>query len=171
VTDFRPIQSADISAIVELNDAAYPAVPITSVAEMTALVALAGFTSVLAADAGPVQAFLIGLRPGAAYASENYRYFEARGTDFLYVDRIVVAESLRGRQVGRSLYESVFALARAEGRAEVTCEVNLDPPNPGSLAFHARMGFARVGEQPTKNGTVTVALLAAPVPATPPEGH
>jgi predicted GNAT superfamily acetyltransferase len=43
----------------------------------------------------------------------------------------------------------------------VTCEVNLDPPNPESLAFHARLGFARVGEQETKGGSVTVALLAA----------
>lgn len=108
-------------------------------------------------------AFLIGLRPGNAYASENYRYFEARGNDYLYVDRIVVAEAARGRRVGRQLYDAVFDLARAEGRAEVDCEVNLDPPNPGSLAFHARLGFERVGEQPTKGGTVTVALLAAAV--------
>lgn len=167
MTVFRPIQAADISGVVELNDAAYPAVPITSIEEMTALVGLAGFTYLLSDEADAVQAFLIGMRPGTPYASENYRYFEARGTDSLYVDRIVVAEGLRGRQIGRQLYAAVFDLARAEGRAEVTCEVNLDPPNPGSLAFHSRMGFSRVGEQPTKDGTVTVALLAAEVPGQP----
>ena len=47
----------------------------------------------------------------------------------------------------------------------MTCEVNIEPPNPASLAFHARMGFDRVGEQSTKGGEVVVALLAAPVSA------
>jgi hypothetical protein len=31
------------------------------------------------------------------------------------------------------------------------------------LVFHARLGFERVGEQATKGGSVTVALLAAPI--------
>jgi predicted GNAT superfamily acetyltransferase len=57
----------------------------------------------------------------------------------------------------------VVDAARAAGRAEVTCEVNLDPPNPGSEAFHARLGFKQVGVQSTKGGAVTVSLLAAPV--------
>lgn len=47
--------------------------------------------------------------------------------------------------------------------AEATREVNLDPPKPGSLAFHRRLGFASVGEQATTGGSVTVTLLAASV--------
>jgi uncharacterized protein len=104
------------------------------------------------------------MRPGADYESENYAFFEARGVDHLYVDRIVVAASERGAGLGAVLYEAVFAAAAAEGRREVTCEVNLDPPNPGSLAFHERLGFRSVGTQATKGGTVTVSLLAAAVP-------
>ena len=53
--------------------------------------------------------------------------------------------------------------ARALGLGEVTCEVNLEPPNPASLAFHARLGFRQVGEQVTKGGSVRVALLARAV--------
>jgi predicted GNAT superfamily acetyltransferase len=45
----------------------------------------------------------------------------------------------------------------------VTCEVNLDPPNPRSLAFHERLGFREVGRQATKGGAFTVVLLAAAV--------
>ncbi len=160
----RPIEAADLPSVVELNDAAFPAVPITSPDEMAALLALAGFTLAAVDETdGSLLAFLVGMRPGSAYASENYRFFETRGSDSLYVDRIVVAEASRGRRIGQELYAAVFELARSEGRAEVTCEVNLDPPNPGSLAFHARLGFRRVGEQATKGGSVTVALLAAPV--------
>ncbi len=156
----RALDVSDLPAVLLLNDAAYPAVPISSVGELAELLAFDGFSFAVTDDADDrLIAFLIGLRPGAAYASENYRYFEARGSDYLYVDRIVVAEAARGRRVGQALYEAVIDLARVEGRTEVDCEVNLDPPNPGSLAFHARLGFERVGEQPTKGGSVTVALL------------
>lgn len=129
---------------------------------MAALLGTADFT-LAARDGETLVGFVIGMRPGSEYASENYRYFDARSSDFLYVDRIVVDAARRGSGTGRALYEAVFELARAHGLREVTCEVNLDPPNPESLAFHARLGFERVGEQPTKNGSVTVALLAAVV--------
>lgn len=161
-TNFDALTPTDIPRLVEMNDAASPAVPITSETEMAALLDTAGFT--LAAREGETLiGFVIGMRAGAQYASENYRFFDARSSDFLYVDRIVIDGSRRGAGMGRALYEAVFGLARGEGLREVTCEVNLDPPNPGSLAFHACLGFERVGEQETKNGSVTVALLAATV--------
>ena len=160
--NFTELDPDDIDRLVELNSAAYPAVPITDPTEMGALLAGAGFT--LAAREGDTMVgFVIGMRPGSKYNSENYRWFDSRGTDFLYVDRIVIDQASRGSGIGRMLYTRVFEMAEAEGRAEVTCEVNLQPPNPESLAFHDRLGFSRVGEQATKNGSVVVALLAAPV--------
>ena len=159
----RPLHAGDIPRIVALNDAAYPAVPITPTADMAALLATADFTLAAIDEAEALLGFVIGMRPGSSYESENYRYFESRGGDYLYIDRIVIDEASRGVGVGRMLYAAVFDLARSEGRLEVTCEVNVEPPNPVSLAFHARMGFERVGEQPTKGGSVTVALLAAAV--------
>jgi predicted GNAT superfamily acetyltransferase len=159
-TSFDALSVSDIPRLVKLNDDASPAVPITSEAEMATLLETAGFT-LAARDRGTLIGFVIGMRAAADYASENYRFFAARSSDFLYVDRIVIDASRRGAGTGRALYSAVFELARDEGLREVTCEVNLDPPNPESLAFHARMGFERVGEQETKNGSVTVALLAA----------
>lgn len=159
----RDLAAQDLAQVVLLNDAAHPAVPITTIDEMAELLRVAGFASVAVdrADESTVLGFVIGMRPGADYPSENFRFFEGRGTDFLYVDRIVVSEAARGSGIGRMLYDAVFTLARTEGRTEVTCEVNVLPPNPGSLAFHGRLGFERVGEQDTKNGSVRVALLAA----------
>ena len=142
----RPLVAADAARLQPLNNAAAPAVPITSAHELAALVG-----------------FVLALAPGVAYESENYRFFESRDVDHLYVDRIVIAESERGRGLGAILYDAVFEAAREQGRAEVTCEVNLDPPNPGSMAFHRRRGFRELGSQPTKGGTVTVALLSAPL--------
>jgi len=163
----RPLTPADLPQLVELNNGAVPAVPTTLIDEMTALLATSdlAFGVVDGTDDARLHGFLIGMRPGSDYDSENYRFFEGRGGDFLYVDRIVVAEEARGRRIGQLLYARVFELARAEGRTEVTCEVNLDPPNPGSLVFHGRLGFAEVAQQSTKGGTVRVSLMAAPVAA------
>jgi len=162
LSSFDALTLADVPRLVELNDAASPAVPITSATEMAALLGAAGFT-LAARDDDTLVGFVIGMHSGADYSSENYRFFDARSSDFLYVDRIVIDAERRGAGIGRALYEAVFDLARTGGLREVTCEVNLDPPNPESLAFHARLGFTCVGEQETKNGSVTVALLATAV--------
>jgi uncharacterized protein len=158
----RPLSSADADELAPLNDAAAPAVPITSPADLARLITLSALPLGVERD-GRLVGFVLALAPGADYDSENYRFFENRGVASMYVDRIVIGESERGSGLGQALYAEVFDAARRRGFPEVTCEVNLDPPNPGSLAFHGRLGFRQVGEQATKGGAVTVALLAAPV--------
>lgn len=162
----RPLIAADAAELAVLNDDAAPAVPVTAADDLARLVGLAALALGLERD-GRLVGFVIAMQPATAYESENYRYFEARGVDHLYVDRIVIAAAERGSGLGAVLYRAVFAAARQQGRREVTCEVNLDPPNPGSLAFHERLGFRSVGTQSTKGGAVTVSLLAAPVDIVP----
>lgn len=160
--DLRPYAPDDLAAIVAINDGAYPAVPITPPDELAELIALSRLT--LVADDGEPAGFIVALTPGLAYVSENYTWFSARSRDFLYVDRIVLAPRLQGQGVGQRLYAAVEDAARADGATEITCEVNVRPPNPGSLAFHSRLGFVEVGRQQTKGGTTEVALLARPLP-------
>jgi predicted GNAT superfamily acetyltransferase len=164
--DIRPYTPADLEAVVVINDGAHPAVPITPAGEIAELVASSRLALVV--DDGEVAGFLIALAAGQDYASENYAWFSARSDDFLYVDRIVLAPRLQGQGVGPRLYAAVEDAARADGATEITCEVNVRPPNPGSLAFHARLGFVEVGRQQTKGGTTEVALLARAV--TPGDG-
>ena len=163
----RPYRDRDLDALVAVNDAAYPAVPITPAEELAELIGMSSVAVVV--DDGAAAGFVLGMPPGLAYQSENYLFFSARarehGTTFVYVDRIVLAAHLRGRALGPQLYDAVFDEARRVGADEVLCEVNLEPPNPGSLAFHTRLGFVEVGRQSTKGGANVVALLAAP--ATP----
>lgn len=156
----RQLTIADAEELRPLNDAAAPAVPVTVAADLAHLVGMSTLALGLERE-GRLVGFVLAVPPGAAYDSENYRYFESRHVDHLYVDRIVIAEAERGRGLGAVLYDVVFEAAREQGRAEVTCEVNLDPPNPGSMAFHRRLGFRELGSQPTKGGSVTVALLSA----------
>ena len=159
----RQLRDGDLEALVAINDGAYPAVPITPVDEFAELLRMGDFVVVV--DDGVPAGFLLTMSPGLDYVSENYRWFSARSNDFLYIDRIVLAPRVQGLGLGRRLYESAFDAARSRAASELFAEVNLEPPNPGSLAFHARMGFERIGEQPTKDGAVIVALLAAPVTA------
>ncbi|WP_144187001.1 GNAT family N-acetyltransferase [Elioraea rosea] len=90
--------------------------------------------------------FLLAYGPGARLASPNFRWFADRMNDFVYVDRVIVDAASRGRGVARALYKDVADAARRAGYRAVVAEVNIEPPNPGSLAFHDREGFATVGE-------------------------
>jgi len=159
----RPVAVGDLPALAALNDAAVPAVNRLGLDGLAAHVPGCDVALVVPDDDGAPLAFLLALAPGAHYASENYRWFSEHRPGSLYVDRIVVAPHAHGRGLGRLLYGTVLDRARRLDLAEVTCEVNLEPPNPGSLAFHGRLGFTQVGEQVTKGGDVRVALLARPV--------
>ena len=53
---------------------------------------------------------------------------------------------MRGQGIGRALYDALFSRATAKGHGRVVCEINLDPPNPGSDAFHVAMGFEAIGQ-------------------------
>jgi len=163
----RDYDDRDLDRLVAVNDAAYPAVPLTPAAELAELIGMSSVVVVV--DDRSAAGFVLGMPPGLSYQSENYLFFSSRarerGTSFVYVDRIVLAAHLRGRGLGPQLYAAVFAEARRVGADEVLCEVNIEPPNPGSLAFHTRLGFVEVGRQSTKGGANLVSLLAAPVVA------
>jgi uncharacterized protein len=118
---------------------------------------------VLIAEAGGKPAgFVILIRPGSAYPSDNYGWFETAFERHLYVDRIAVSEAARGTGAGRALYEAALLMARELGEERVTAEVNEDPPNPGSMAFHAKLGFRHLLSRPSQSGK-RVAMLERPL--------
>jgi predicted GNAT superfamily acetyltransferase len=119
--------------------------------------------AVLALAIGDAGALLLALDQSAEYDSPNYQWFRARFDRFIYVDRVVVAEAARGLGYARRLYERVFAYAAETGHTRVVCEVNADPPNPGSDAFHAALGFVPVGSAAIHGGIKTVRYLCCEV--------
>lgn len=163
----REATERDVDAIAAINAAGVPGVTPADRGEVARLLRLSTVALVAVDDLAHVHGFALLVAPGVDYESENYRWFVERGTDFLYVDRIAVAEHARGRGVGAELYAAVFDAARERGHAEVTCEVNTLPPNPGSMRFHQRLGFEPVGALVTKGGAYEVVLLARPIPTGP----
>jgi hypothetical protein len=98
-------------------------------------------------EGGKIAAFLLAFRKGDDYAGVNFAWFAARYDNFLYVDRIVVAPDFRGRKLADRLYDDLDAFARARDIPRITCEVNVEPPNPVSLRFHEKRGFREVGRE------------------------
>lgn len=109
---------------------------------------------------GLLEAFIMTFDQDADYDSPNFVWFRERYPRFVYVDRVVVAPAARGRGHARRLYEELFAQAAAAGHTLVTCEVNAEPPNPASDAFHAALGFREVGDAVIHGGAKSVRYYA-----------
>jgi uncharacterized protein len=148
----RDAVKGDEEFILALNAASTPAVAKMSVADYADIAGWAHRVLVAELD-GERCGFLILIRPGTAYPSDNYGWFEATFDHHLYIDRIAVSEFAKGRGVGRAFYDEASRIAVANGDQRLTCEVNVQPPNPQSMAFHERVGFRRLIDRPSGDFT------------------
>jgi predicted GNAT superfamily acetyltransferase len=160
----RDATPADFPAILALNEAFVSVLSPLDDARLRRLHAQAALHRVIEQD-GRIEAFLLVLREGADYDSPNYRWFAQRYARFLYVDRIVVAADTHERGAGTQLYRDAYALASRDQVPFMTCEFDVEPPNPASERFHARLGFREVGRQQLHGGRKTVSLQALDVAA------
>jgi len=154
----RDVATEDIDEILTLNEAEVPAVNSIPIGQMHWFAEHAAYFRVAIAN-NRLAAFLIGLRPGVAYESVNYRWFCKNYEDFGYIDRIAVAEHARRHGLATRMYDDFQASLKGDVDT-MTCEVNLRPPNEVSMRFHERHGFSQVGTQPSEGGTKEVALMA-----------
>ena len=149
-------RSPDEDAILALNDAHHAE---TSALDATQLHALIGQAFHVGLCAQGRDAFLIALDQDAISASPNFQWFKSRYKRFVYVDRVIVAPKKRGRGLARKLYEELFTLAEQTGHSMVGCEVNVEPPNPVSDAFHEALGFSEIGRATLPDGEKIVRYL------------
>lgn len=102
-------------------------------------------------------AFLLAFDQDADYDSTNFVWFKERIDRFVYVDRIAVSSAYRRKGLARLLYENLFQFTEERGEGRVVCEVNAEPPNPVSDAFHKSLGFTVLGRRalPDRGRVVT----------------
>ena len=154
----RLFLESDIDAALELNNLNTPAVGELDHVQLQFLIDHSLYYFAIGADT--LHAFCITFAPGAPYTSVNYQWFSKNYTTFVYLDRIVVSENMRNQTLGEKLYLAVEQRMIKDRCAPIlTCEVNLNPPNHGSIRFHNRIGFHEVGQQESKPG-LTVSLLS-----------
>lgn len=164
-----PASPAHFPQILALNAAAVQQLSPLDAGRLASLHQQAACHTVLL-EGTKVLAFLLAFAPGASYDSPNYRWFEDRYRDFLYVDRVVVSASRRQAGLGTCLYRNLFELGRKRGFASVVCEYDLEPANPPSAAFHHRFGFREVGRQRLAGGHKLVSMQHHALAVGAPEG-
>jgi predicted GNAT superfamily acetyltransferase len=57
------------------------------------------------------------------------------------MDRAAVAATVQVRVAGSRLYRDVYAYSSRDEMPLITCEFDIEPSNPASERFHARLGF------------------------------
>lgn len=144
----RNIVSADVTRVLEINNANTPGVSELTMIELATDLKNSLHALVIDNEHGEVCAFCITFDPNAPDAGTNHQWFAERYKSFVYLDRIAIDSSHQNRGLGALLYQSVeqLMLDSAE-HSLLCCEVNLEPPNPGSLRFHQRIGFTELGQR------------------------
>ncbi|HEX4465774.1 MAG TPA: GNAT family N-acetyltransferase, partial [Solirubrobacteraceae bacterium] len=139
----RPASQRDHGRLLELNAASVQELSPLDQARLRYILELAHGCLVVESDDGEVVGFAIAVAPGADYDSANYVWFEEHCERFLYLDRIAVSADSRRRGIGALLYDAMEREAAAFER--MVCDVNVQPRNDASLAFHAARGYREVG--------------------------
>jgi len=138
---------AQLQSIYDLNQANTPEVgSLKSINHLKKLIELSAY-NLLVLDDDEIVGFIICMREGSVYRSENYKFFVQKLKKFLYVDRVAIDEQYRRAGLGQAIYENIFIHA-TKNDLPIALEVNTQPVNQPSLNFHEKMGFDKVG---TKN--------------------
>jgi predicted GNAT superfamily acetyltransferase len=156
----RPIAPADFGDVLALNEESVRYLSPLSSPQLVTLHEQSAFHRIVEQE-GLVIAFILAFREGADYESVNYRWFAQRYQHFLYIDRVVVSPHVQSKGAGTILYREVFRHADEHRIPMVTCEFDVEPPNPISERFHARFAFAEVGRQSILEGKKIVSLQIA----------
>ena len=152
----RELSEIDVHSMWSINEQGLPGTGQVSEQEVSDLLKLSTL-SIGVFREEELLGFVICLSPGTDYKSLNYAWFNNKYDAFIYVDRIAVSLDQRDEGIGSKLYEEVIAYSQ-ENAIPIAAEVNLNPPNPGSMRFHNRFGFEEVGIFHHKEKSVTMLL-------------
>lgn len=156
----RPITAADHAEVLALNRANVELLSPLDDARLVELCKIADLACVISHQ-GAFAGFVLTFVAGTSYDSVNYQWFGRAYRDFYYLDRIVLDDRFRRLGLGGRAYDEVEARARAHGR--MALEVNIEPPNLASLAFHAGRGYLEVGTQESHGHVVSLQVLQLPI--------
>jgi predicted GNAT superfamily acetyltransferase len=158
----RDATPADRPRLLALNEESEQELSELDMQRLEYILSLAHRTLVVEGE-GEIAAFAIAIAPGADYDSRNYLWFGERYEQFLYLDRIAVAAPHRRNGFGARIYDAMEDSAVPFRR--MVCDVNVDPPNDVSLAFHKARGYRELGR--LQHSKKAVMLLGKELAITP----
>lgn len=147
----RRYEIKDLDRILQLNQESVHFLSPLTREKLEQLINQSEMVNVIEVD-GEVEAFVLAIREGKVYDSINYLWFSKNYNHFLYVDRVVVSVNMQGKGLGHMLYQEVFEHSKRTGIPFVAAEIDVNPPNIGSLKFHEKFGFREVGKQTVADG-------------------
>ncbi len=154
----RDVRESELDSVLALNNAVGTSILALDAASMRWFYGNASYFRVAEID-GHIAGFLMAMRETATYSSTNFLWFRERYPEFVYIDRIVVAEPYRGLGLGRIFYCDVTSYAEVRVPL-LTCEVFLEPRDDVAVLFHGTYGFNEVGQQLMAGVGRPVSLLA-----------
>ncbi len=146
---------ADETAVLAMNRLAEQVTSPLDAERFDALFAVSDLKQLAHSNGEPV-GFVLAIFSGKPFENQNYRWFKRwfteRAGHFIYIDRVIVSPACRSQGLGRTFYAAVFDAARQSGIAHVCAEMDLEPPNHGSLQFHRKLGFVEIGSRTAESG-------------------
>ena len=154
--EIRELSGSDVQKMWEINEQGLPG---TGKVDEQGLLNLLEYSeiSVGAYEDGELLGYVICLPPSTEYGSLNYAWFNENMDDFLYVDRIAVAQIHRDKGIGSRLYSHIIEYSSKQ----IAAEVSLNPPNLASMRFHGRFDFEKIGELHHETYSVNLMLRKA----------
>ncbi len=153
----RDVQEHELDAILAMNNAAGSGILPMNKTQIQYFWQHADYFRVAESD-NCLVGFLIALNQNATYDSSNFHWFKQRYSQFIYVDRIVIAKGQRNAGIGRLFYADVLSFAEVRAPA-IVAEVFMEQSTHPALLFHGSFGFHEVGQHQMHESPLRAVML------------
>lgn len=146
----------DYERILSINRESLPGVAVLECDYFEVLIRVCDYFRVIEVDS-KVAGYIFAMNQDASYDAEEFQWFGHHLSEkFLYIDQVAIGQGWRNNGFGTLLYEDLEEYAAKGSVSILACEVNYDPPNKKSQAFHRRLDFREVGRMDTRGLTVSM---------------
>ncbi|WP_153912325.1 GNAT family N-acetyltransferase [Shewanella sp. TC10] len=141
--NIRPIIDKDIDTILALNEQFVRVLSPLDKRRLLKLIDMAALAVVIE-KGSDIAGFLLVFNAKTDYDSVNYQWFDGHFESFLYIDRVVISDQFQGQGIASMLYQFVVNFAAENEVDNIVAEIDILPPNQGSLSFHQKWGFKQI---------------------------